>query len=154
MNIVLFNFQGVFMGNDCQECDGHCDCETSNPDPSWNESEQLQAPTKSHKEEYQLTEEEYKALAEFYGACGEGIDSTEIRDENDVEPTIAKDENTYDYKSKDKREDKQETEGEKNARIERENKQKSCSHKNKYINKANLKQFWVCPDCKADLGNV
>jgi hypothetical protein len=30
----------------------------------------------------------------------------------------------------------------------------SCSHPNKYINKATLNNFWVCPDCKADLGDA
>jgi hypothetical protein len=142
------------MGSDCQECDGHCNCNDSNPDPNWSESEQLQASTNSHKEEYQLTEEEYKALAEFYGACGEGLPDTEVRDVDEAEPTAQKDENSYDYKPKDKREMDTETEGEKRSRLERESKQKSCWHKNKYVNKANTKHFWVCPDCKADLGDV
>jgi len=30
----------------------------------------------------------------------------------------------------------------------------SCSHPKKYVNRATLKAFWVCPDCKADLGDV
>lgn len=30
----------------------------------------------------------------------------------------------------------------------------TCSHPNKYINRAMLTPFWVCPDCKADLGNA
>lgn len=29
-----------------------------------------------------------------------------------------------------------------------------CSHKNKYINTAGLSRFWVCPDCKKDLGDA
>ena len=29
-----------------------------------------------------------------------------------------------------------------------------CTHDNKYINRAGFKDFWVCPDCKADLGDV
>ena len=31
---------------------------------------------------------------------------------------------------------------------------KYCSHKNKYINTAGGKKFYVCPNCKADLGDV
>jgi hypothetical protein len=30
----------------------------------------------------------------------------------------------------------------------------SCSHPKKYVNRATLKAFWVCPDCKADLGDA
>lgn len=29
-----------------------------------------------------------------------------------------------------------------------------CSHPNKYINTAGFSKFWVCPDCKKDLGDV
>ena len=30
----------------------------------------------------------------------------------------------------------------------------SCLHPKKYVNRATLKAFWVCPDCKADLGDA
>ena len=30
----------------------------------------------------------------------------------------------------------------------------TCSHPNKYINHIFTSRFWVCPDCKKDLGNV
>jgi hypothetical protein len=30
----------------------------------------------------------------------------------------------------------------------------SCWHPNKYINKVFTTAFWVCPDCKKDLGNA
>lgn len=30
----------------------------------------------------------------------------------------------------------------------------SCWHPNKYINKIFTTAFWVCPDCKKDLGNA
>lgn len=33
-------------------------------------------------------------------------------------------------------------------------KPKTCDHKNKYINIVSGIKFYVCPDCKADLGNV
>jgi hypothetical protein len=29
-----------------------------------------------------------------------------------------------------------------------------CNHKNKYINEAGGTRFWVCPQCKADLGDA
>ena len=28
-----------------------------------------------------------------------------------------------------------------------------CQHLRKYVNKAGFKNFWVCPDCKKDLGD-
>lgn len=28
-----------------------------------------------------------------------------------------------------------------------------CQHLRKYVNKAGFKSFWVCPDCKKDLGD-
>lgn len=31
---------------------------------------------------------------------------------------------------------------------------KECEHPNKYINRSTSKPFWVCPDCKADLGDA
>jgi len=33
-------------------------------------------------------------------------------------------------------------------------KEAKCKHPKKYINKSMSVYFWVCPDCKADLGDV
>lgn len=34
------------------------------------------------------------------------------------------------------------------------NKNEGCDHKNKYINQAGGSSFWVCPQCKKDLGDA
>lgn len=33
-------------------------------------------------------------------------------------------------------------------------KEVKCDHKDRYINEAGGKKFYVCPDCKADLGDA
>lgn len=132
--------------------------ETYNPDPVWEETKKNQQPTCSGDYDPPLTDEEYKALAEYFGACGEEMPETDegiAEVSNSVDPTIPKDEHKYDYSDRKMPEEKEEeTESECKARLERDAKQRLCQHKNKYINDIGKLRFWVCPDCKKDLGDV